>query len=187
LVARPPNTTAVQGWNLAFVAAFEAGADWFIAGADDIVWRSGWLGEALKVARKEDAQVIGLNDGDDTRTDMEHYAAHTMVSREFAIQHLGGVIVPPAYKSWWFDREICEKAAALGLYAPAYKAYAEHHHPDWQLAEVDATYRMARPLHSQDKRLYEQRKAAGWPVDYAPLVGEGLRTSGLRTEEEGTE
>jgi hypothetical protein len=170
LVKRKPGTTSVEGWNLAFQAAYAAGADWFIAGADDIVWRTGWLEEALRVAQETGAEVVGLNDGDNTNTKLDEWASHSMVSRRFALEEMGGVMAPPGYGAWWFDREIVEKARAKGLYAPAHSAYAEHHHPDWKLAEEDDTYRLGIPFRDADGELFEARKAAGFPTDYKPLV-----------------
>lgn len=165
IVKRPAGTTAVEGWNLAFAAAYAEFVDWFVLGADDIVWHEGWLAAALECARKNKAQVVGLNDG---HTNLQQYGAHYMVHRDFITHHLGGAFIPPHYKSWWFDREICEKAHSLGLYAPCYEAMAQHLHPEWGDAAMDDTYQLGYPLHDADRDLYQARKAAGWPVDYPP-------------------
>lgn len=153
MTERPRQSDAVQGWNQAADAA--PFADWFILGADDIVWHSDWLKEAMLVIDQTGAQVIGLNDGG--HTDLNDYAPHYMVRREFLEKYQGGYMVPPEYKSWWFDREICQRARALGLYAPAWKAMAEHQHPDWGTAQMDETYRQALTLHDVDGKLYRQR------------------------------
>ena len=171
LAKRDANTTAVQGWNAAYEAIKDVSPDWLVLGADDIIWRPGWLANALAVAEQTGAQVVGLNDG---HTNLRHYGAHYMVAREFAEEHLGGFFIPPAYSSWWFDREVCEKAAGLGLYAPAWNAVAEHTHPDWGNAAMDDTYQMAWPLHEVDRGIYEARKVAGWPVDYRQIVAPPL-------------
>lgn len=167
VVLRNPDTTAVEGWNAAFVTAYQDGAEWFVLGADDIRWHEGWLENALKAAAKSGAQVVGLHDG---HTNLNHYGAHYMVHREFTEKELGGVFIPPVYGSWWFDREVCEKAAGLGLYVPCWEALAEHLHPDWKAAEMDATYKKAWPLHDIDRTVYEARKADGFPVDYPSLL-----------------
>ena len=170
LAQRDADTTAVQGWNAAYEAIKDdVSPDWLVLGADDIIWRPGWLANALAVAEQTGAQVVGLNDG---HTNLRHYGAHYMVARPFLSEHLGGFFIPPAYSSWWFDREVCEKAASLGLYAPAWDAVAEHTHPDWGNAAMDDTYKTAWPLHEVDRGIYEARKAAGWPVDYVELVKE---------------
>lgn len=168
IVGREPDTTAVEGWNAAYAAAMADGATWFVLGADDVIWHEGWLAEALRVAEETCAAVIGLNDG---HTRLDHYGAHYMVRREFTVRELGGYMAPPMYQSWWFDREVCEKAIALGLYAAAPGAMAEHTHPDWGTAEMDDTYRAAWHLHDQDRLTYKLRKLDGFPLDYA--AGEG--------------
>jgi hypothetical protein len=162
IVKRQPDTTAVQGWNAAYARACELGADWVVLGADDVEFKRGWLDAALKAAT-DDAQVVGLNDG---HTDMPNYGAHYMATVAFMEENAGGVMAPPMYTSWWFDREICEKAHALGLYAYTPEAVIEHHHPDWGLAEMDETYEEAWPSHAIDARIYRRRRAAGYPVNY---------------------
>lgn len=168
LFAREHNTTAVVGWNCAYQAARWQGADWFVLGADDVVWRVGWLESALNVAAKTGAQVIGLNDGG--HTDLSLYAPHYMASRWFCEDVLGGHLAPPEYGAWWFDREVCERAQALGLYAPAWDAWAEHLHPDWYKAAVDETYLMGRAFHDVDRVLYVNRKRRGFAQDAQKLA-----------------
>jgi hypothetical protein len=169
LVKRHPGTTAVQGWNLAYKAAFADGADWFVLGADDIVWHDGWLGAALKTAKETGAQVVALNDG---HTDLAQYGAHYMMTRQFSLEHLGGAFVPPRYKSWWFDRDICDLARSVGTYAPCEAAMAEHLHPEWKTADMDATYQDGYQHHGADHELYKWRSSVSWRVDYPPLVEE---------------
>lgn len=165
-VLRPPDTTAVQGWNLAYEFARHT-AGWFVLGADDIRWRRGWLDEALRVAYGKKAAVVGLNDG---HTDLEKYAPHYMANSWFTERVLGGYMAPPVYRAWWFDREVCEKAQDVGRYAPAWGAHAEHRHPDWRTAQMDQTYLDAWPDHDIDKMTYQLRKADGFPVDYGRAV-----------------
>lgn len=162
---RPAGSTAVEGWNLAYSDVTDY-ADWLVLGADDIIWHPDWLANALKAAG-DTYQVVGLHDG---HTNLRHYGAHYMATAEFCAAHLGGVFIPPMYKSWWFDREVCEKAAGLGLYVAAWDALAEHAHPDWNKAPMDATYQEAWHLHDLDREVYEARKAAGFPVDYESVL-----------------
>lgn len=155
---RPDGTTAVDGWLHAYELARPLLPTWWVLGADDIVWRPGWLEEALRVAEATRAQVVGLND---LHTDLNHYAPHYMMHHAYAIAH---GFIPPGYQSWWFDRHVCEMAAALGLYAPAWKAIAEHMHPDWHTAPNDATYDAGRVYRDADKQIYLQAKANGFGV-----------------------
>lgn len=155
ICGRDPDTTAVEGWNLAYEAAVADKAEWLVLGADDVVWEPGWLEEALKVANETGAHVIGLNDG---HTDLEQYGAHYMATKEFTDKYIGGHMAPPEYKSWWFDREICEIARALNTYAPTYGAMARHLHPEWQTAEMDETYEAGYKHHLADYVIYTNRK-----------------------------
>jgi len=168
LVIRPEaDSTSVQGSNRAYQYAREWGADWYMHGHDDLIWSRGWLDEALRVAEISRAQVIGFND---LHSNLAHYAPFWLVKENFLARHFGGLFVPPKYQAWWFDREICEKAAALGMYAPAPKAIVEHTHPDWHTAEIDATYDEAMPARKQDRALYLERKAHSFPVDYGRVL-----------------
>jgi hypothetical protein len=156
-------STSVQGWNKAYHYAKHYRPDWFVSGADDLIWSNDWLAEALKVADKTNAQVIGLND---LHTDLNNFAPHYMLSGQFAEEHLGDYMVPPMYKAWWFDQEICHKAQALGLYAPAPLAVVEHTHPNWATAEMDDTYKDAWARHEEDRFTYEARKVQAFPLNY---------------------
>lgn len=152
IASRQPNTTAVQGWNQA--AAAIPSADWYVLGADDIEWADDWLVEAMKTVALTGAKVIGLNDG---HTDLRQYAPHYMVHRDFLWSQFNGAMVPPEYKSWWFDREVCERARGMGLYATAWNSRATHCHPDWHTAPDDETYRAGKPYHDEDRATYLKR------------------------------
>lgn len=159
--------TAVQGWNKAYRIGKSCDAHWFVEGADDITWMDGWLEEALKVAEDTGAEVIGLND---SHTNIEDYAPHYMASRYFTEVFLGNCLVPAIYKSWWFDREVCQKARHHGIYAPAFEALALHNHPDWNTAMMDDTYIEAWPDHDEDRRIYELRKQHNFPLTQEAII-----------------
>lgn len=167
VIRQRTNSTTVDGSNRAYFYARNFDIDWYVHGHDDLIWNPGWLEQALRVAGQTGAQVIGLND---LHTDLNHFSPFWMVSAGFIEQHLGGLFVPPMYRAWWFDREICHKAQALGLYAPAPKAIVEHTHPDWNTADYDDTYDGALDWRRQDEKLYRERKAKGFPVDYLGVL-----------------
>lgn len=154
IIYREPDTNVVEALNQAYQSTRGA-ADWYVLGSDDQRYRSGWLAAALQVANDTGAQVVGLND---MHTNIYNYAPHYMMHADFIENTLGGVMVPPEYKTWWFDREICERAQRLGLYAPAWNAIAEHCHPDWGTAVIDDTYAQAMPDREADRQLYEERR-----------------------------
>jgi hypothetical protein len=154
IVAREENTTCVQGFNVGY-EQLRGAAGWYVLGSDDQIYSEGWLHAALDVAEKTGAGVIGLNDG---HTDITKYAPHFMMADWFIENVMGGYMVPPDYKTWWFDREICERAHAMGAYAPAFQANVEHCHPDWGTAEIDDTYALMTPARDEDKTLYLRRR-----------------------------
>ena len=158
IVYREEKTTCVQAFNQGY-DELRGAADWYVLGSDDQIYSDGWLCEALKVAEETKADVIGFNDA---HTNIENYAPHFMMSDGFVEFVLDGYMVPPEYKTWWFDREICERAQALGAYAPAWKANVEHRHPDWGTAELDDTYKEMIPARDDDRRLYLQRREANY-------------------------
>lgn len=164
MVQRAPGTNAVEGWNDAAARAKELDADWFVLGADDIVWHAGWLEHARRVIQLTGAEVVGFDDGG--HTSIQQYAPHYMCSRWWVDEVQQGFFVPPAYQSWWFDREVCERAKSMGLYAASPLSVAEHRHPDWKTAEMDETYRRAWHLHDADKRTYLKRRAE-WELGHS--------------------
>lgn len=151
-VKRSTDSTAVQGWNMAY--SYLGYIDWFVLGADDIVWDKDWLKVSSYIMQTTPAKVIGLND---LHTNLDDYAPHYMVHRDYLNQYQCGEFIPPEYKTWWFDREMCQRARMLGLYAPAWQAIAEHKHPDWGTASVDSTYQDATGFRDHDRAVYLRR------------------------------
>lgn len=157
IVYRKANTTAVEGWNQAWSRAYSDGVDWFVLGADDLIWHKGWLQAAIDAADETGAHVIGLADGYTDLTTAER-ATHFMVSRWFCDEVLHGYI-PAEYRAWRFDREICLRARALNMYAIAPNALLEHMHPAVGKGQVDDTYREAQPHHDADLEVLTRRMA----------------------------
>jgi glycosyltransferase involved in cell wall biosynthesis len=165
ILASAHDTNAVYGWNQAYAAARELGADWVVLGADDMEWYPGWLKMALDTAKKHNAAFVGLPDGHDK---LRQYAPHYMATVEFIDSHLGGVMGAPQYKSWEFDHEACERADRLGQYAETPEAALEHYHPDWGTADIDETYLVALPKQKEDKRVLVERRLSGYPTNPEP-------------------
>lgn len=160
IILREPGSTTVDGINKCY-AAFWDKADWFVLANDDQVYNEDWLQNALLSAEKHGAHVVGFND---LHTNIDEYAPHFMMTGEFIQTELGGFMAPPEYKTWWFDREICERAHRLGVYAPSWKSIVEHCHPDWGTAEVDSTYEEMTPYREVDRELYLSRQALRYQV-----------------------
>jgi glycosyltransferase involved in cell wall biosynthesis len=155
------NRGAVYAWNKLYK---KSGGDVVVLWADDLVPQDGWLDHALSVLDEMGGHgLVGLND---LSSDGEVYAAHWLADRRFIADELGGVMYPPMYKSWWCDREVTERAQKLGLYRWAKRAIVDHNNYTFGKSQMDRTYRDARENYEADRMLYEQRKAAGYPLDW---------------------
>ncbi len=135
--------------------------------ADDLLPSDHWLTNCLRHLERMGGGVVGYND---LYSDGSVYAAHFVVARSFLVQHMGGVLFPPHYYCWWCDREISDKAQALGLYAWAQDAIVEHRHYSFGKVSIDRTYADAIPHHEQDRVLYETRKTQNFPIDYEAVL-----------------
>lgn len=157
---------AIYGWNTCLFRAQDA--DLFVLGADDLVFHPNWLTFAL---RELDAMggngLVGFND---MTSDGNVYAGHWLATREFIVNHLGGVMYPPMYKSWWCDREVTDIAKAAGLYRWSERSLVEHFNYGFNKSNVDRTYREAMPNYDADEKLYRARQLAGFPKDYEPIL-----------------
>lgn len=146
----------------------EATGDPVVFAADDLHWEAGWFEAALaKLSEFEDGWgLVGFNDG--------HWGAelstHYLMSRRFIVEVLGGVVAWPAYKHSFNDLETCDRAKAAGRYAWAEDARVYHEH--WLFGDrpQDETDTRRLPQHPEDERIYNERRAAGFPVDYAPVI-----------------
>ena len=166
-IYRPELGGALSGWN---VGAAVAAGDYLVLAADDLVFGRGWLDEALAVM--EDALdgygMVGFND---MSPNAQGRGTHYMVSRDYAVDCWGGVLVVPHYHHNYIDWEAQKRAEADGCYAWAEKAHVHHNHFDWDKARFDETYARSRAGLDGDRNLYYQREAAGFPNDYPAAFG----------------
>jgi hypothetical protein len=152
---------AVYAWNKLLKLAT---GDFIALWADDLMPQRDWLGFAISELNHMGGHgLIGLND---LSSDGNVYAAHWLADRGFIMGELHGVMYPPVYKSWWCDREVTDKARALGMYRWARRAIVEHLNYTFGKSQPDRTYRDAQTNYEADRILYEQRKAAGFPLDW---------------------
>ncbi len=160
---------AVYGWNSCLRHA--TGYDLYVLGADDLLFEQGWLSAAINELDRlpESSGVVGFND---LASDGTVYAAHWLADRRFLIEHMGGVMYPPMYRSWWCDREISDIAMALKRYAWAKAAIVEHMNYGFGKSPFDRTYRDAAENYEADRQLYNQRKALGFPRTWKAILEE---------------
>jgi hypothetical protein len=148
---------AVQKWNEGILCA---GSKWLLLGADDLWPHDGWDTEAVWT---NNSGFVGFLDGHMPQ------ATHYMVTKAFCRNYLGGTLAIPCYKSWGFDVEVVERAQRAGKYVVA-DTILEHRHHVWGAAPVDATYQAGAQYHAADMALLEQRRAAGFPNDFDPIL-----------------
>lgn len=141
----------------------------YVAAADDLIFRQGWYAAAMKALDKLGGDgFVGFNDLHyDGNKD---WSTHWLATRDFLIDHNGGVIYAPHYGSWWCDPEVCERARRAGKYIWAEDAIVEHLHADYGKAKYDKTYTDANHYHPLDTETYKRRQAAGFPDDFPPVL-----------------
>jgi len=148
-------------WNTALKAApqFEA----YVMASDDCIFRDGWLELALDEIQTG-AGLVGF--ATDKKT---VYCYHYVMTREFIKKYHGGVAAVPHYTSWCVDTEACERAIRAGQYVKLKQALIEH---DWKGPDGDETYKLGRDRQPENKKLYHERKKAGFPDDFERILCE---------------
>jgi GT2 family glycosyltransferase len=151
LVTCPPRMGSVCAWNLALAA--EPNYDAYILGADDCYYLPGWYEAMLQAIEANGGSgLFALNDN----TSCNHY----LMTRDFILEHHGGVMAIPHYSGWFLDYESCDRAERVGKRFFAESAKIVH---DW--------HGSATKINSKrDEEIYKTRKAAGFPDDFKPIV-----------------
>lgn len=156
------------GWNTALKAAKDY--DMYFTGSDDIEFTSGWLDEVLRVLNDElnGSGLVGINDNRwDKAQVMRMCATHYLMTRDFVIEEMGGVVAQPFYFADYTDMEACARARRVDKFAWAEHALVKHH---WKGPQGDLGYKNASAKRPQMKPLYEQRKAKGFPNDFERIL-----------------
>lgn len=147
----PPRRGSGAAWNLALAIAPDFDA--YILGADDCYYLPGWYEAMVKCMDDNGGSgLFALNDG----TGTQHY----LMTRDFIIEHNGGVMVMPYYKGWFQDIEACARARRVGKYFFAIDAKIVH---NWHGSATNH-------YEAAGKRLFTQREAAGFPDDFPPIL-----------------
>jgi glycosyltransferase involved in cell wall biosynthesis len=157
-----------EGWNTALKAAIDYDA--YFTGSDDIEFTPGWLDEVLRVLHDElnDSGLVGINDGRWKRAKvMQMCATHYLMTRDFIIDHMGGVAAQPFYHADFTDMEACARARRVGKFAWAENALVRHH---WNGPHGDLGYDRATEQRPRMKPLYEKRKEMNFPNDFEAIL-----------------
>jgi hypothetical protein len=156
---------ASEAWNYGLSMADDYEA-YFLA-ADDIWAQDGWFDEVLRVHKATGAHMVGIND---MHSDGNIMATHYWMTRQFIVEHNGGVMSCPWYRSWCMDLETTERAKRANTYAWAQHAKVEHRHVHWGAAPMDGTYAFAKPRHIYDQVVCDYRRRNGWPDDFEAVI-----------------
>jgi len=156
---------ASEAWNYGLSDAPDYDA-YFLA-ADDIWAQDGWFDEVLRVHKATGAGMVGIND---MHSDGSIMATHYWMTRQFIVEHNGGVMSCPWYRSWCMDLETTERAKRANTYAWAQHAKVDHRHVHWGAAPMDGTYAFAKPRHIYDQVVCDYRRRNGWPDDFEAVI-----------------
>lgn len=157
---RPGRGDYAKKMNYAWRATVE---EWVFLGADDLVFRPGWLAACFRVYGETDACVIGTNDLGNRSVVAGTHSTHTLVRREY--EECGTiddptVILHEGYWHQYVDNEFVETAKWRATFASASDAHVEHLHPFWGKGRMDATYAKATDAgHARDdKQTFDLRR-----------------------------
>jgi glycosyltransferase involved in cell wall biosynthesis len=137
-------------------------ADWYLTGADDIKFHSGWFEAAMNIYAATKACVIGTNDMGNPRVTAGRHSTHTLVLKEY-IDECGtidepGKIFHEGYHHNFCDDELVQTAKWRGAWAFSKDSRVEHNHPLWRPVPLDEIYTLGRKFYKEDERLYNIRK-----------------------------
>jgi hypothetical protein len=135
---------------------------WMLLAGDDVVFRPGWLDQALDVAKRYNADVIGTNDLANPRVMRGEHATHPFIRRSYIAEHGStwdgpGIVCHEGYWHWFNDDEIVTVAKQRGVFQAALGSQIEHMHPVAGKADVDDVYRHNDSHADEDRRLFEKR------------------------------
>lgn len=137
----------------------EATGELIVFAADDLKWHDGWLEAALAAHEEHPESLIGFNDGHWG----EELSTHYLMPRNFICEVLGGVVAWAHYKHSFNDAEVNDRARAADRYFWCKEARVTHEHWLFGGRERDETDTRNLPGHAESERIYNERKAAGFP------------------------
>lgn len=126
--------------------------------ANDLLPGQHWLRRAAAAYAAEFGSGPGLLGFNGDHHEVGH-SCHFLIDRVL-LNKFGGW--PVWYDHNYGDTEMCQRAIELRLYAKAPWAVLYHDHPYFG-GQDDPTYALGRREAERDLRLYNYRKAAGWP------------------------
>jgi glycosyltransferase involved in cell wall biosynthesis len=160
-VCSAPRLGCANAWNTAFRASPDD--DIYVIGSDDCIFKPKWLENSLKALQKLGGSgLVGFKSG--YRREMSD---HYLMTRDFIIEHHGGVAAIPHYTSWCLDDEAQLRAKRVKKLVRADNAVVVHTKTKYS---DDEGYRMGRDLRDENKLLFGRRLMLGFPDDFEPII-----------------
>lgn len=138
---------------------------WVLLAGDDVIFRPGWLDQALATAGQYKANVVGTNDLLNPRVMRGEHATHMLIRRSY-IDEVGsswdgpGVVCHEGYHHWFVDDEIVSAAKLRRTFQSSMGAMVEHRHPLNGRVEMDDIYRLGEKNKVGDEALFRRRVSA---------------------------
>ena len=167
-VVSEPLAGGAKAWNDALRAAPDFDA--YFTGSDDIEYTPGWLEEVLRLLDVDlkGSGLVGINDNRWGRDKVEKMCAtHYLMTRDFVIEHMGGVAAQPFYFCDWTDMEATARARRAGKFTWAEKAVVKHL---WDGPKGDPAYIRAAKMRPAVRLIWNDRKERGFPDDFEPII-----------------
>jgi glycosyltransferase involved in cell wall biosynthesis len=145
-------------------------APYVFLGADDLDFQPDWDLQALAVAERSGAGVIGTQDDANPLVKRGRHSTHSLVSRRY-IDEVGGtwhdgpgLVFHEGYAHQWVDTELCQASMARGEWAFAHRSIVRHLHPMYphkgiERTPMDDTYRKALEDGRADGMIFKERQS----------------------------
>ena len=161
---RPGPADAAMKWNWGYSETAGELYPYVFLAADDLEFTPGWDVEALKVADRTGAGVIGTQDTMNPMVKHGRHSTHSLVRRSYidtfggTFDETPGVVYCELYDHQCVDNELVQVARDRGEWAFANNSVVIHHHPIYdKQTKMDSTYEKALAEGSADMRLFKER------------------------------
>jgi len=152
-------------WNvgLAYSETIKQYDLYFLANDDD-VFCDYWLDNAEKYI-KRGYGLVGVNDKSG-KFERAGFATHFLMTRDFVIDHNGGVVACPHYPVDFVDLELTMRGNNAGEFVYASEAVVKHL---WRQTE-DEAYKRADTRRKEARLIYLNRVKNNFPNDWKPII-----------------
>lgn len=158
---------AIYCWNMGLR---HATGDMLMPFGDDQLCHPHWLETAMS-AHKGHLGGYGMVAVNDLMHNGRESVGTTVIyDRQFCKDVLGGVAAFPVYHYYRIDLELNARAKAAGKYYWEENSIVEHCHSANGKRQMDDIDREHTVFWNDDERIYNERKAANWPNNFAPVI-----------------